>query len=261
MTMDAPDTLPPSLDIRGIGDNLKDLTSKLERDNEELLTDADKARAAFADVPKEIKTEADYDIALRVSKGAADLLKKVEDRRKTVKQPFLDAGRDVDGFFNGDRLAGELGRLNTNLRKDIGVYLADQERIRREAAEKQAEETRLAAEQAAAKAAEAEGTGQTRVADAAFESAVNLEQQAVKHENIANRSATDMSRTVTGAGSGSVRKVWKHKDVDRDKLDLEALRPFFPDAALDDAIRAFIKAGRRTLKGVEIYEDIVTTIR
>jgi hypothetical protein len=38
-------------------------------------------------------------------------------------------------------------------------------------------------------------------------------------------------------------------------IDLETLRPFIPQTAIEQALRAFIKAGRREIKGAHIFND------
>jgi hypothetical protein len=45
-----------------------------------------------------------------------------------------------------------------------------------------------------------------------------------------------------------------------ESVDLEALRPYIAFADLEKAIRAYVKAnkGSRPLKGVRIYQDVVT---
>lgn len=48
--------------------------------------------------------------------------------------------------------------------------------------------------------------------------------------------------------------AWTFDEYDRDALDLEALRQHLPTDAIEKAIRSFIKAGGRDLRGVRIYE-------
>ncbi len=56
---------------------------------------------------------------------------------------------------------------------------------------------------------------------------------------------------------------WHHKPtdpactdpVDRDKIDLEALRPYISEDGLIRAVLSYIRAGGRELRGVRIYQD------
>lgn len=54
---------------------------------------------------------------------------------------------------------------------------------------------------------------------------------------------------------------WVHGHVDRDIIDLEALRAHLPQDAIDQAIRSFIDAGGRKLRGTHIFEETETHIR
>ena len=49
--------------------------------------------------------------------------------------------------------------------------------------------------------------------------------------------------------------------LDRETIDLEALRPHLPTQALEQAVRSFIRAGGRKLEGVRIFENTGTTVR
>ena len=71
---------------------------------------------------------------------------------------------------------------------------------------------------------------------------------------------SERSRGAFGA-IASLRETWVHGEVDRAKLDLEALRMWFSDDAIDKAIRAAIRAGVRELKGVSIHQETQTRVR
>ncbi len=71
-----------------------------------------------------------------------------------------------------------------------------------------------------------------------------------------------MSRTRGEYGSmSSLRTSWVFDEIDRATLDLEALRPYLPTDGLDKAVRAFIKAGGRELKGTNIFETTAAVVR
>ena len=59
----------------------------------------------------------------------------------------------------------------------------------------------------------------------------------------------------------SLRTFWDFADLDPDMLDLEALRHHFPAEAREKAVRSFIKAGGRELRGVTIYESTTSVVR
>lgn len=64
-----------------------------------------------------------------------------------------------------------------------------------------------------------------------------------------------------GGSQSGLRNVWTFRDLDRSAIDLEALRPYLADAAIEAAVRAAIADGVRILDGVVIYEKAVITTR
>ena len=50
-------------------------------------------------------------------------------------------------------------------------------------------------------------------------------------------------------------------EIDRASLDLEALRVHIPADGLETAVRSFLKAGGRELRGTRIFETTVATVR
>lgn len=69
--------------------------------------------------------------------------------------------------------------------------------------------------------------------------------------------------TVTGdyGATTGLRKFWDFKDVNRAEIDLEALRPYLTQDAIESALRQYIKAGSRTIKGAVIFENSRVTTR
>lgn len=84
-------------------------------------------------------------------------------------------------------------------------------------------------------------------------------------EEAAGRSrvkAADLARTRSDYGSVStIQEVWAFKDLNREKLDLKMLRNFIPIDALEQAVRAAIKAGIHNIKGVTIYQTTAGQVR
>ena len=135
--------------------------------------------------------------------------------------------------------------------------------IEREAEERLAEHkrkeaTRVAAEQKAL---------DDEAAEAAKKAAKLAEADVVKAKRLAGGKAADMSRSRSDLGAvSSLHTFWDHtpvdKDcpdpVDRDKIDLEPLRGHLGMEALDKAVRSFVKAEGRRLRGVRIFENTVS---
>lgn len=222
------------------GANLSETNAGLSRLQQQLL-----ARAAKA--PKAINSE----------KGAKDLAALVRELRETVgafeaarveqKEPYLAGGRAVDGYFKGlvKPLEQAMGRLS-------GVITAWQDRVedeRRRAAEKEAAEARKEAERLAKLAAKARASEEVQLQAAA---AAQEFEEARDH---ATASSADLVRVSDEAGTITRKVAWVCEAWDRDSLDLEALRAYFTDAAIEQAIRGLIKTGQHELAGASIVEQ------
>jgi hypothetical protein len=192
------------------------------------------------------------------SKQISACLKNAEGARVAEKEPHLAAGRTVDGWFK--TLADPLDKAKTA----IGRVLTDYLRVK-EAAER-AERERIAREEreAAAKAAETARAAEQAALDAqTMDAAIDAEELARKaaaDAAAADREATvkaaELSRTRGDFGSvSSLVEFWDFKDIDRGALDLEALRQHLPMDALEKAVRSFVKAGGRSLRGATVFEN------
>lgn len=140
---------------------------------------------------------------------------------------------------------------------------AAHERGVREAEERAAEEAR----REAAKIAETQKAIGLEKTEAAKKAAKLAAGDVVKAKRLAGGKPADMSRSRSDLGAvSSLHAFWDHtpvdKDcpdpVDRDKIDLEPLRPHLGMEALDKAVKSFIKAEGRRLRGVRIFESTVS---
>jgi len=192
--------------------------------------------------------------------------KESDSRRKATKEPYLAGGRTVDGFFKS--LDSKLLDAKKKMENRLDVHLravAEAERKQRE------EEARLQREEAARLQREADEKAASLATETDLDTAVAAEEtatqanaDAVQAEKSASANAADMSRTRGDYGSVSSLRTFRtfdEKSVKRESLDLETLRDHLPAAALEQAIRSFIKAGGHTLKGVHIFEDTKTVVR
>jgi len=240
------------------------LRQNLDEKHRALLRRRDELLAAADRVPPEVIDEA---VAGRVSdfiKQMAAAYKTAEAARVAEKEPHLEAGRVVDGWFKRitDPLSGAKrmieGRLTSYQRAK-----AEAERCIREEAKRQAREAAQAAFKAAAEAEAA--MRQEADLQAAIEAAACAKQAAADAEVAAKAAAAkpaELSRTRGEYGSvASLSTFWDFADLDRATLDLESLRPHLATAALEQAVRSYIKAGGRSLRGVRIFENTQTVVR
>lgn len=190
--------------------------------------------------------------------------KTADTARVAEKAPYLEGGKTVDGWFKG--ITDPLATAKTQMERRLSAYLkkkADDEARRR-----QEEAARAAAERAKAEE-EARAAAAAMQTDADLSAALSAEEEArakAKDEALAAKAtaatAADLSRTRGDYGSTtSLRAEWTFRDLDRTTVDLESLRPYLPMDGLEKAVRAFIRAGGRSLTGVVIEQDFKAAVR
>lgn len=243
-----------------VGETLRE---KLRDENADLLRRRDELLEAAQRVPQ-IDTD---DTAGKVTdfvKQLTALAKTAETRRTDTKEPYLEGGRNIDGFFKA--ITDPLTKAKDTVQRQLTVYLREkeaaarrqreeQERLAREAAER----ARIEAEEKARAIADAAGLDEAIEAEKAAEiAAADL----AKAEQAAEAKAAELSRTRGEYGSmSSLRTEWVFDAIDRSTIDLEALRPYLPADGLEKAVRAFIRAGGRELRGTTIYEKTAAVVR
>jgi hypothetical protein len=239
------------------------------RDNLDLETEALRGRTAdlVAAVDRAPPTIDDDEVCAKV----ADLVKLIsacakvaEDKRVSRKEPFLASGRAVDGYFK-TKILDPLDKGKATLSARLTTFQrrkAEDERQRREAeARRQRDEAARAAKDAAEKAAAMQTDAGLDDALAAEELAQQAEADAEAARRAAAAKPAELSRTRGDLGAvASLRTFWSFRDLDRATLDLDALREHLPVDALEKAVRSYVKAGGRTLRGVTIFEDAKTAV-
>ena len=190
--------------------------------------------------------------------------KAAEGARVAEKEPFLEGGRTVDGWFK--KITEPLIDAKKDIEARLNIYLrakADAERKAREEAERLAREKAAeAAAEAARKEQEAKDAKGLDDAVAAEDAAKAAAEAAAEAQQEADAKPAELSRTRGDYGSvASLRARWTFKDLDRATLDLQALRQHLSTDALEKAVRSYIKAGGRALPGVHIFETTSTVVR
>lgn len=181
-----------------------------------------------------------------LGKQIAAAVKVVEDARKTVKEPYLEAGRTVDGVAK--TLSVPLIKASDAVRGKIDTYLreerakADAERRRQEGAQREA--ARVAAEQRAA--AEAAGNPAPEPEPMPEPAPVVTESAPIRGDY---------------GSMASARTVWKHEITDITVAFMAVENNEKVREAIDKAIGGLIRSGVRKIEGVRIYEDQAVTIR
>lgn len=202
---------------------------------------------------------------------AADFIKQLGAHEKAAnkartgeKEPYLERGRWVDGFFKGAAVDG-IAALKKTMTQRLTVYqrkVAEEERKRREEEERrqreEAERKRREAEEAAKAAETEEDLG---AAIQAEEEAAAAAAEAERAERAAQAQASDLSRQHSSAGTvASLRTVTKCTGFDHAVVDLGALRHHLSRDCIEKAIRGYIRAGGRELRGATIEEVSETRV-
>ncbi|MBV9542225.1 MAG: hypothetical protein JO167_13260, partial [Alphaproteobacteria bacterium] len=97
--------------------------------------------------------------------------------------------------------------------------------------------------------------GDVKAATAAVTQANSLTAFANRAAAAAAAPVSSIGTIKTGAGTASLVDNWTFDELDMNTIDLEALRHFIPQTAIEQALRAFIKAGWREIKGARIFND------
>lgn len=244
------DNLPPPLVTR----------DQLEADFAHLIASTVEIEQGCKAGPTAIEDDEDLAIVTRLGTSTIGLLKKIETARKEQVKPFQDAETTVNDFLKRD-LPGRLSTLKTSLESMTTVFQrkkAAREQVIREAA---AREAQRIADEAARKVTVAVYAGDVKAATAAVTETNALTAFAQKAASAASAPTSSMAAIKTDAGSASLVDNWTFEDLDLDKIDMEALRPFFVRAAVEAAMRGFIKSGRREIIGARIFNDNKTRFR
>jgi alpha-galactosidase/6-phospho-beta-glucosidase family protein len=209
----------------------------------------------------------DEDTARKISdfvKQLSAAIKASDAARVNAKEPFLEGGRVIDGVFR--QISDPLTDLKKKVERKLTDYLRAKEAEERERRQREEREARERAEQARR---EAEAAAQAMRDAASLDEAVQAEKAAeaaaadvVKAEAAATAKPAELSRTRGEYGAvSSLRTEWVFEGVDRATIDLETLRPYLPADGIEKAIRSFIRAGGRDLRGTRIYETTNAVVR
>jgi hypothetical protein len=230
------------------------LAEQLAEDNAALVKRTAELRAAAGRVPVKISDDTTSGMIADQVKQIRDHITALTKAHETAKAPFLRDSRIVDTFFNPT--IKELTGLKDAVNARNTAYLtekADAERkARDEAARAKAEEERQAKEEAERKIAEAQTDADLEIAIAAEEAAKVASTQAKEAVEQTRASTADLTRIHSAHGTTtSLRNYgWKHRNVDRAKLDLELLRPYLPADGIDKAINAYLRANPKNPKPI-----------
>lgn len=237
------------------------LRERIEETYVDQFTEIDAIAAKANALPAEIKNDADLGLVADVAVAASKLAKKLEIMRKVEKEPFLRDSKVVDATFTENRIA-RLERISAALNQRATAY--NNAKLRR------AEDERRAAERVARDLAEKQRLDAAMELEAGNSAgAVQHIDQAQRHEEVAREAAApvkaaDLTRVKSESGAtATMRTEVKARVLDWQKIDLNALRTFIKQDAVEAALRLHVKQFKKTvpIPGVEFYDDAVAQFR
>ena len=198
----------------------------------------------------------------------------VESTHKVVKEPYLLGGRAVDAEKN--RLVGILSPAQAKLQDKMNAFMAEREAKRRAEEARRAAEQRAAAEaaakaereareaeQAAARAAAEAASDEDReaaeraAAVAADEAQRRMEEAALAAAPVAKAEPVRSDEGATISGT----KVWQSQVTDYTLAFIAVEDNPKVREAVDKAVAALVRAGKRSIDGVRIWETVAARTR
>jgi hypothetical protein len=275
-----------------IGDNrpvdaAASVLDRLGTDYGELSRSASSLLETARSLGETVENERELEGFSNVIVSLRDTIGRAEAARTAEKEPYLRGGQAVDGFFSS--LKERLDKGRAILQRRVDAYQerkrnAERERLRliretqeREAREARAreqealrvaEEARLAAERArkpetkaakgeSASAAEGEAAAAAAAASSAADAAETARIDTLRPSADLVRERFEGGRVVTGQDVGYAELV------DRNKVDMNALRPYFTEAEIAKALRGWAKATghNKQMDGAEIGHRFRAPVR
>ena len=212
-----------------------------------------------ADSPLVLEDDDDLASVTGLAGELAKAAKRADELRDVQGRPHLEAQRTINTFFKSfeTRLKAAKDRIS----QPATVYMNKKAEAAR-AAQREAEaKARALADAKAREAAEALKAGnaeQAHVAQAASDNAANRADHAA---DAATAKPADLARTQTDSGTATLAQSWDFEIENIDLIDLEALRPFLPRTSIEQAMRGFVKSGRREIKGARIFSKTAARFR
>lgn len=236
------------------------ITAVLSENQAALLVAVDELANLAGQAPTEIKSEIDLDTVGKVVTAAGKLAKRADDARVQEKEPYLAGGREVDAFFKTP--LDRLDRIKKVMTDRASIYQRKVAQQKRDEAEAQAKRLREEAE-ARDKAADAAlDQGLTANAGIHADQAKHARQHAAEAQATAVAPVAELARTTTQSGlTAGAKSSWVFEVTDWNAIPIEELRPYLDQAAIEKAIKAAVKIGKRELAGVRIFQQETATFR
>jgi hypothetical protein len=185
--------------------------------------------------------------------------KRADELRDVQGRPHLEAQRTINTFFKS--FETRLKTASDKIKQRATAYMNKKAEAARAKQREEEARARALADAKAREAADALKAGNAEQAHAAQAASDNLNNRADHAADAAAAKPADLARTQTDAGIATLAQTWEFEIENIDLIDLEALRPFFPRTAIEQALRGFVKSGRREIKGARIFAKTAARFR
>jgi hypothetical protein len=243
------DTRDPRL---GIGGNEPPIPDRLAVTYAGRIGEVEQIAAFANSTARTVQSEDDLDKVGKLLISTRATVNALEIERKREKQPYLDAGRAVDGWFGA--LTDRLEKIRTVFQNAADQYQREKAAAERKAREDEARKLREAEEK---KRREAEEAKRAATQEKKTDEADRLAARAEEAEEAAAAPVADLVRTRTASGTvASAASEWTFEVTSYDHVDLDLLRPYIKRDAIDAACRLAVRQGVREIRCVRIFEDV-----
>ena len=246
----------------------------------EAISSAEEARHALEAAQNyHVTTTTEYEVAANELKALSGRAKQLEAMRKDLKAPALEQAKRIDDFFREPQLFIEDAKKA--IKRALGVFDTEQQRIRQEAERKAQEAARkererlqreaAKAEEAARKRREADDAKAAKLAAEGREAEAEQKRiQAAEREEQRLRDAEAKRIAAEAAPPAPVvhleqpkvagvskRENWTFEIVDENQIPREYLMPD------EKMIRGVVRAtkGKQQIPGVRIYAETIIASR
>lgn len=215
--------------------------------------------ARAADSALVLEDDDDLAVATGLVGDLTKAAKRADELRDVQGRPHLEAQRTINTFFKS--FESRLKTAKDTISQRATAYMNKKAEAARAAQREQEARARALADAKAREAADALKAGNAEAAHAAQAASDNHANRADHAADAAQAKPADLARTQTDSGTATLAVTWEFEIENIDLIDIEALRPFFPRAAVEQAMRAFVKSGRREIKGARIFSKNAARFR
>lgn len=257
-----------TIDVANLGHNSGDMTlaqqigENLAEKHKDIKDRAAELNGMLERAPKAVDNVTDADKLSEAVRQCTAFLKVANETRIAEKEPFLSAGRAVDGFFQ--KLASDVEKTKSALLQVRTAYDVAVERAARMQREEDARRAREEADRARQEAERIAAEARSKAAiERAAEQAAVAEQRAEEAHQETKATAAELTRTRTDSGVlTSLKSEWVPEIIEPKKVPRKYCQP--DEKLLRAAVKSAVNADGECpleIPGVRIYRKYASQVR